>query len=178
MKGALMGPRKLKAAIRDIPDFPQKGILFKDITPIFADPKLFKKAVSILCKRHSRETIAKVAAVEARGFIFGAAVAMKLGAGFIPVRKKGKLPFNTIEESYNLEYGSATLAMHVDAVKPGENILIVDDLLATGGTAAATAAMVERLGGKIVEIAFLIELGALKGREKLSKYSVFSAIVC
>ncbi|MFA7159264.1 MAG: adenine phosphoribosyltransferase [Kiritimatiellia bacterium] len=173
-----MKNRKLKAAIRDIPDFPQKGVLFKDITPILGDPKLFKKAVAVLCKRHPRGSIAKVAAVDARGFIFGAAVAMKLGAGFIPVRKKGKLPFNTIEESYNLEYGSATLAMHVDAVKPGENILIVDDLLATGGTAAATAAMVEKLGGKIVEIAFLIELGAFKGRDKLTKYPVFSAIVC
>jgi adenine phosphoribosyltransferase len=173
-----MKNKKLKAAIRDIPDFPQKGVVFKDITPILAHPKLFKKAVSVLCKRHARGSISKVAAVDARGFIFGAAVAMKLGAGFIPVRKKGKLPFNTIEQSYELEYGSATLAMHVDAIQPGENILIVDDLLATGGTAAATAAMVEKLGGKIVEIAFLIELEFLKGREKLTKYPVFSAIVC
>ncbi len=173
-----MKNKKLKAAIRDIPDFPQKGIIFKDITPILADPKLFKKAVNVFCKRHAKGSISKVAAVEARGFIFGGAVAMKLGAGFIPVRKKGKLPFNTIEESYELEYGSATLAMHVDAVKPGETILIVDDLLATGGTAAATAAMVEKLGGKIVEIAFLIELGFLKGRDKLTKHPVFSAITC
>jgi len=173
-----MKNKKLKAAIRDIPDFPQKGIIFKDITPILADPKLLKKAVNIFCKRHAKGSISKVAAVEARGFIFGGAVAMKLGAGFIPVRKKGKLPFNTIEESYELEYGSATLAMHVDAVKPGETILIVDDLLATGGTAAATAAMVEKLGGKIVEIAFLIELGFLKGRDKLTKHPVFSAITC
>jgi len=173
-----MKNKKLKAAIRDIPDFPQKGIIFKDITPILADPKLLKKAVNVFCKRHAKGSISKVAAVEARGFIFGGAVAMKLGAGFIPVRKKGKLPFNTIEESYELEYGSATLAMHVDAVKPGETILIVDDLLATGGTAAATAAMVEKLGGKIVEIAFLIELGFLKGRDKLTKHPVFSAITC
>ncbi len=173
-----MSIRKLKSAIRDIPDFPQKGVIFKDITPILGDPKLFKNAINILCKRHAKGSIAKVAAVDARGFIFGAAVALKLGAGFIPVRKKGKLPFQTIEQSYELEYGSATLSMHVDAIKPGETILIVDDLLATGGTAAATAEMVEKLGGKIVEIAFLIELGFLKGRTKLSKYPVFSAIVC
>jgi len=173
-----MNIKKLKSAMRDIPDFPQKGIIFHDITPILADPKLFKAAVNILCERHAKGSIAKVAAVDARGFIFGAAVAMKLGAGFIPVRKKGKLPFKTIEQSYDLEYGSATLSMHVDAIKPDETILIVDDLLATGGTAAATAAMIEQLGGKIVEIAFLIELAFLKGREKLTKYPVFSAIIC
>lgn len=172
-----MKNRKLRSAIRDIPDFPQKGVIFKDITPILADPQLLKKAVNVLCKRHAKGSIAKVAAVDARGFIFGAAVALKLGAGFIPVRKKGKLPFTTIEQSYNLEYGSATLAMHVDAVKPGETILIIDDLLATGGTAAATAEMIEKQGGKIVEVAFLIELAFLKGREKLTKYPVFSAIV-
>lgn len=168
---------KLKSAMRDIPDFPQKGVLFRDITPILADPVLFKQAVDILCERHLKRRIMKVAAVEARGFIFGAAVALKLGAGFIPVRKKGKLPFKTIEQSYDLEYGSATISMHVDALKKGETVLIVDDLLATGGTAAATAALVEQLGGKIEEIAFLIELAAFKGRAKLAGYPVFSALV-
>ncbi|MDO9541271.1 MAG: adenine phosphoribosyltransferase [Kiritimatiellia bacterium] len=172
-----MNIKKIKSAIRDIPDFPQKGVIFKDITPVLADPKLLKAAVNILGERHAKGTIAKVAAVDARGFIFGAAVALKLGAGFIPVRKKGKLPFTTIEQSYDLEYGSATLSMHTDAIKPGETILIVDDLLATGGTAAATAAMIEKLDGKIVEIAFLIELAFLKGRTKLTNYPVFSAIV-
>jgi adenine phosphoribosyltransferase len=169
--------KKLKSAIRDIPDFPQKGILFRDITPVLADPKLLKSAVNILAKRHPKGSINKVAAVDARGFIFGSAVALKLGAGFVPVRKKGKLPYKTIEQSYDLEYGSATLSMHVDAIKQGETVLIIDDLLATGGTAAATAAMIEQLGGKIVEIAFLIELAGLKGRAKLSNYPVYSAIV-
>ena len=167
----------VKSAIRDIPDFPQKGVIFKDITPVLANPVLFKAAVDVLAERHLKGKIDKVAAVDARGFIFGAAMAMKLKAGFIPVRKKGKLPYKTIEQSYDLEYGSATICMHVDAIKPGETILIVDDLLATGGTAAATAAMIEKLGGKIVELAFLIELAFLKGRAKLANYPVFSAIV-
>lgn len=172
-----MNVEKIKAAIRDIPDFPQKGVIFKDITPVLADAALFKGAVDILCQRQRNGKIDKVAAIDARGFIFGAAVALKLGTGFIPVRKKGKLPFKTIEQSYKLEYGAATISIHVDAVKAGERVLIVDDLLATGGTAAATAALIDRLGGKIVEIAFLIELAFLKGRTKLSKYPVFSAIV-
>lgn len=171
-----MNIKRLQAAIRDIPDFPKPGIVFKDITPILADPKLFKAAIQVLCARHKGNAIKAVVAVDARGFIFGAAVAQKLGAGFIPVRKKGKLPFTTLEESYDLEYGSATLAVHTDAVKPGDTVLIVDDLLATGGTAAATARLIERLGGTIVEIAFLIELAFLHGREKLTPYPVFSAI--
>lgn len=171
-----MNINKLKAAIRSIPDFPQKGILFYDITPILADPKLFRLAIKVLADRHKGSDIKAVAAVDARGFILGAAVAYQLKAGFIPIRKKGKLPYKTIEESYSLEYGTATLALHEDAVKPGENILLVDDLLATGGTAAASAHMIEKLGGKIVEIAFLIELAGLKGREKLTNYPVFSAL--
>ena len=172
-----MNTDKIKAAIRDIPDFPRKGVLFRDITPVLADPGLFRASVDVLCERHLKRKINKVAAVEARGFIFGAAVALKLGAGFVPIRKKGKLPFKTLEQSYDLEYGSATICMHVDAFKPGETVLVVDDLLATGGTAAATAAMVAKSGGKIVEIAFLIELAFFKGRAKLSQYPVFSAIV-
>ncbi len=167
----------LKKAIREVPDFPKPGILFYDITPILADAKLFQQSVDIFCERHAKQKPKAVAAIDARGFIFGAAVALKLGAGFIPIRKKGKLPFTTIDESYDLEYGSATISAHVDAVKKGDSILIVDDLLATGGTAAACARLIERLGGKIVEIAFLIELAGLKGRAKLAGYPVFSAIV-
>lgn len=167
----------LRAAIRDIPDFPKKGIVFKDITPILADRDLFKTAVEIFVGRHVGSTIKTVAAVDARGFIFGGAVARGLGAGLVPIRKKGKLPFRTVDESYELEYGSETLSIHEDAVRDGENVLIVDDLLATGGTAAAAAHLVGRVGGNIVEIAFLIELGFLNGREKLKGYPVFSAIV-
>ena len=167
----------LKKAIREIPDFPQKGILFRDIAPILADAKLFQQAIAVLCERHVKQKPQAVAAIDARGFIFGAAVAQKLGVGFIPIRKKGKLPFTTLDESYDLEYGSATISVHVDALKKGATILIVDDLLATGGTAAACARLIERLGGKIVEIAFLIELAGLKGRAKLTSYPVFSAIV-
>ncbi len=167
---------KLRAAIRDVPDFPKQGILFKDITPVLDDPALFKLAVDILADRHKDSRIAKVCAVEARGFIFAAAVAYKLGAGMVPIRKKGKLPYKTLEASYDLEYGSATLQMHVDALKKGERVLLIDDLLATGGTAAATAQMIEKLGAEIVEIEFLIELTFLKGREKLTRYKVFSPI--
>jgi len=167
---------KLKFAIRDIPDFPKKGVVFKDITPILADPQLFKMAVDVLSERHIGKEIKAVAAVDARGFIFGAAVALKLGTGFIPIRKKGKLPFTTIDESYDLEYGSSTLSIHVDALNKGDSVLVVDDLLATGGTAAASARLIDRLGGKIVEIEFLIELMFLKGREKLTGYPMFSAI--
>lgn len=166
----------IKTAIRDIPDFPQKGVLFRDITPVLADAALFRQAVGVICSRHARGTITKVAAVEARGFIFGATAAMQLGAGFVPVRKKGKLPFRTIEESYDLEYGSATIAMHVDALAGNDKVLIVDDLLATGGTAEAAASLVRKSGAQIVEIAFLVELAAFKGREKLAGYPVFSAI--
>ncbi|MBU0714992.1 MAG: adenine phosphoribosyltransferase [Verrucomicrobia bacterium] len=167
----------LKKAIREVPDFPKPGILFYDITPILADAKLFQQANAVLCERHVKQKPKAVAAIDARGFIFGAAVAQKLGVGFIPIRKKGKLPFTTLDESYDLEYGSATISVHVDAVKKGDKILIVDDLLATGGTAAASARLIERLGGTIVEIAFLIELAGLKGRTKLTRYPVFSAIV-
>jgi adenine phosphoribosyltransferase len=168
---------KLRAAIRDVPDFPQKGILFKDITPVLADPSLFKLAVDTFANRYKGQRIDKVAVIDARGFLFGSAVAYQLGAGIVPVRKKGKLPYKTIEESYSLEYGTATLAMHVDAIRKGERVLLLDDLLATGGTAAATANLIENLGGTIVEIAFLIELAFLNGRKKLSKHKVFAPVV-
>lgn len=171
-----MNTENIKKAIRDIPDFPEKGIIFKDITPVLADPELFKTAVDLLADRHVDNKIDKVAAIDARGFIFGAAVAMKLGAGFVPIRKKGKLPYTVIEKSYELEYGKSTLAVHTDAVRKGEKTLIVDDLLATGGTAAATGELIKELGGEIVEFTFLIELSFLSGREKLKGYPVFSAI--
>lgn len=172
-----MSVERLKAAIRDVPDFPKQGIIFKDITPILADPELFRLAVSTFASRHRKSRIDKVCVVEARGFIFGSAVAYELGAGLIPIRKKGKLPYQTNEASYDLEYGTATLQVHVDALEKGARVLLIDDLLATGGTAQASAGLIEKLGGEIVEIQFLIELAFLKGREKLKKYNVFAPIV-
>lgn len=166
----------VKKAIRDVPDFPQKGIVFKDITPVLNDPELFRTVIDGLAARYGESRIDKIAAVESRGFLFGSVLAYKLGAGLVPVRKKGKLPSDTIEASYALEYGTATIEIHTDAINKGERVLIIDDLLATGGTAAATASMVKQLGGEIVEIAFLIELTFLKGREKLSGYPVFAPI--
>ena len=172
-----MSIEKLKNAIRDVPDFPKPGILFKDITPVLSDASLFKSAVDILAERHLKNRVDVVCAIDARGFLFGAGVAYRLGVGIVPVRKKGKLPYKTIEASYDLEYGTATLQMHKDAIRKGSRVLLVDDLLATGGTAAATANMIEKLGGTIVEIEFLIELAFLKGREKLKKHNVFAPIV-
>ncbi len=171
-----MSMRKLKAAIRDVPDFPKPGILFKDITPILKDPLLFKATVDIFVKRHRGKGISKVAAIDARGFIFGAVVAYRLRAGLVPIRKKGKLPYLCHEESYELEYGSATLAVHTDAFEPGEKVLLIDDLLATGGTALASARLIERAGGTVAEIDFVVELGFLHGREKLAAYPVFAPI--
>lgn len=167
---------RLAAAIRDVPDFPKPGILFKDITPILANPDLFREAVEIFVARHRNQGLGKVAAIDARGFIFGGAIAERLGVGFVPIRKKGKLPYRTHDESYDLEYGSNTIAVHVDAFHPGEPVLILDDLLATGGTAAAAARLVQRAGGRVAEIDFLIELTFLKGREKLAGFPVFAAI--
>ena len=167
---------KLKAAVRDVPDFPIKGILFKDITPILQDPQLFRLAVDTLADRHKGKNLKAVIGIDARGFIFAGAVAYKLGIGFIPVRKKGKLPWKTVAASYTLEYGSETTEMHIDSLTKGDQVVIVDDLLATGGTAMAAATLVNKLGGKIVEIDFLIELAFLKGRDRLKDYPVFSAI--
>jgi adenine phosphoribosyltransferase len=172
-----MSVAKLTAAIRDVPDFPKPGILFKDITPILGDPDLFREAVDIFAKRHRNKGIRKVAVIDARGFLFGSAVAYKIGAGVVPIRKRGKLPHKTLEETYSLEYGTATLTVHIDAFDPGEPVVLVDDLLATGGTAAASATLIERAGGTLVEIDFLIELAFLKGREKLTRYPVFAPIV-
>lgn len=167
----------LKSAIREIPDFPSEGIVFKDITPVLADPVLFKQAVDLFVKRHRDHRIDKVAVIESRGFIFGAVVAYQIGAGLIPVRKKRKLPHDMIEESYALEYGNATVETHVDALGKGERILVIDDLLATGGTAAASAVLIHRLGGEIVEMDFLVELASLGGREKIKAYPVYAPVV-
>ncbi|MGA2222280.1 MAG: adenine phosphoribosyltransferase [Verrucomicrobiia bacterium] len=168
---------QLKAAVRDVPDFPIKGVLFKDITPILQDGKLFRQAVDAIADRHKGRKMDAVVGIDARGFIFAGAVAYKLGIGLVPVRKKGKLPYKTVVTSYTLEYGSETSEMHVDALKKGDNVIIVDDLLATGGTAMAAATLVKQLGGNIIEIDFLIELSFLKGRERLKDYRVFSTIV-
>lgn len=162
--------------IRKIPDFPKKGILFRDITTLLKDKRRFRQAVDAIADRYLDKSIDIVVSVEARGFILGAAVAYKLGASIVPVRKKGKLPYRTYEVTYDLEYGQDTLAVHQDAISPGDRVLIVDDLLATGGTIGATIELVEKLKGQIVEIAFLIELTELKGREKLKGYPMFTLI--
>lgn len=156
----------LRQALRNVPDFPQPGIQFKDITPMIADPRLFAGCIDLLVGPWKPGQIDVVAGIDARGFLFASAAALKLGAGVVPVRKKGKLPFQTIEESYSLEYGNNTLAMHVDAIRPGQRVLLIDDVLATGGTARATVNLIERLGGNLVEAVFLIELGFLSGRSK------------
>jgi adenine phosphoribosyltransferase len=158
--------------IRNIPDWPKKGILFRDITPLLADPKAFSEAINALCADFSGAGIEYVAAVEARGFVFGAAVAKKLKAGFVPIRKKGKLPFKTERITYDLEYGTDTLEVHCDAVRKGAKVLMVDDLLATGGTMAAACKLIEKIGGQVAGIAFLIELCELAGREKLTGYKI------
>lgn len=172
-----MDVEKLKAAIRDVPDFPKPGIIFKDITPILADPELFRAAVDIFVERHRDKRIDKIAAIDARGFLFGGAICDRLGTGLVPIRKKDKLPYKTYEESYDLEYGSATLAVHRDAFEKDEQVVLIDDLLATGGTAAASAKLIEQAGARVVEIDFLVELAFLNGREKLAGHEVFAAIV-
>ncbi|MHC4658771.1 MAG: adenine phosphoribosyltransferase [Planctomycetota bacterium] len=166
----------LERYIRDIPDWPKKGILFRDITPLLAHPKAFAAAIDALCAHFRDADIEYAAAVEARGFIFGAAVAEKLAAGFVPIRKKGKLPFKTESVTYDLEYGADTLEVHSDAVENGARVLMVDDLLATGGTMAAACELVEKIGGQIVGITFLIELTELAGRDKLGGYEVKTVI--
>ena len=171
-----MNVAPLIQAIRDIPDFPKPGVLFKDITPVLLDADLFRLAIDLFVERHRHARLDKVAAIEARGFILGAAVARELGVGLIPVRKQGKLPANTVAESYALEYGEATLEVHEDAVATGDQILLIDDLLATGGTAEATVSLVEKLGGSVAEIDFLIELTFLQGRKKLGNHPVFAPI--
>lgn len=167
----------LQEHIRSIPDWPKKGILFRDITPLLANPAAFAAAVDALCDGFTDTAVEYVAAVEARGFIFGAAVAKKLGVGFVPIRKKGKLPFKTESITYDLEYGTDTLEVHSDAVRPNAKVLMVDDLLATGGTMAAACKLIEKIGGQVAGIAFLIELGELAGREKLGGYKINTVIL-
>ncbi len=166
----------LKSFIRDIPDYPKKGVVFKDITPLLRDPKALQYAIDRMAERYKGSNIKSVVAMESRGFIFGGALAVKLGAGFIPVRKPKKLPWKTFQETYDLEYGTDTLEIHQDAVSPGDRILVLDDVLATGGTAAAAIRLVERAGGKVVEACFLIHLGFLNGQQKLKSIPFFSII--
>ncbi|HZL44329.1 MAG TPA: adenine phosphoribosyltransferase [Verrucomicrobiae bacterium] len=163
-------------AIRNIPDFPKPGIQFKDITPVLADPRLFAASIDMLLDGYKPGSVDAVVGIDARGFIFAAAAALKLEAGFIPVRKKGKLPYTTHEQEYALEYGTSTIAIHSDALRPGARVLLIDDLLATGGTARAAAALVEKLGAEIIEISFLIELKFLKGRDLLKGHTVRSLV--
>lgn len=166
----------LKNKIRDIPDFPKAGILFKDITPLLSDPDAFREAMDLLGNRYQGEKIDSVVCVEARGFLIGSALAYKLNAGIIPVRKPGKLPYKTHRATYQLEYGTDTLEIHQDAIRPGQKILIADDLLATGGTTEAVANLVKRLEGEVVELAFLVELTFLEGRSRLKGHNIFSLI--
>jgi adenine phosphoribosyltransferase len=167
---------RLEDWIRDVPDFPQKGILFKDITPLLQDARAFRAAMDRLAAHYAGSGIQLVVGVESRGFIFGATLAYLLNCGFVPVRKFGKLPSETISVEYSLEYGTNVVEMHIDAIRPGQRVLIVDDLLATGGTTAAAMELVEQLGGHIAGIAFLVELSFLKGREQLGGHDVFALI--
>lgn len=168
--------KDLKNYIRDIPDFPKEGIIFKDITPLWKDKDAFSQAIDTIVDRYKNQQIDVVVGVEARGFIVGAPVAYKLGLGFVPMRKPGKLPYKTTAVSYELEYGIDTIEMHEDGVSPGQRVLIVDDLLATGGTARAMCKLVEQAGGKVVDLAFIVELTFLHGKDKLKDWSVFSLI--
>lgn len=166
----------LKEKIRDIPDFPQKGILFRDITPLLRDPLALDCVVDRFHQYYRDKNIQVVAAIEARGYILGSPLALRLGAGFVPVRKPGKLPYKTISQEYSLEYGVNTLEIHADAVNKGERVLILDDLIATGGSAAATSRLVEKLGGVVAGFGFMIELTFLKGREVLKGHDVYTII--
>jgi adenine phosphoribosyltransferase len=165
-----------KSLIRDVPDFPKKGIVFKDITPLLTHPKAFQTIIHQLGDRYKNQNLKAVVAMESRGFIFGGALATHMGISFVPVRKPGKLPWKTLQETYDLEYGKDTLEIHQDAVGKGDKVLILDDVLATGGTAAATIRLVERAGGEVAEAAFIIHLSFLNGQEKLKSTPVFSII--
>jgi adenine phosphoribosyltransferase len=167
---------RVKRLIRDVPDFPKPGIVFKDITPLLADDDGFSSVIDLIVVHYGRGNVDKVVGIEARGFILASPVAYHFGAGFVPVRKEGKLPWDAEREEYDLEYGTAVLEIHRDSISPGDRVLIVDDVLATGGTARATVRLVERLGGKVMGIACLIELGFLGGRKALEGYEFFSLV--
>jgi len=169
-------PAEIERAIRNVADFPKPGIQFKDITPVLADPKLFSGCIDLLIDGFKPGQVDAVVGIDARGFIFAAAAAIRLQAGFVPVRKKGKLPYKTHEQEYDLEYGTASIAMHIDALKSGARVLLIDDLLATGGTAAAAASLVQKLGAQILEVSFLIELKFLHGRDRLKGHKVRSVV--
>ncbi|HEY2101832.1 MAG TPA: adenine phosphoribosyltransferase [Chthoniobacterales bacterium] len=165
---------KLRAAVRDVPDFPKKGILFKDITPILSDGGLFRESIDVFLQQCRGKSIDKIVGIDARGFLFGSAVAYELCVGFVPLRKKGRLPYKTESAKYSLEYGEAEMELHIDAIKEGERIVLIDDLLATGGTSASAATLIKKVGGNLVEAMFLIELEFLDGRTKLQPTPVTS----
>jgi adenine phosphoribosyltransferase len=167
---------RLASLVRDVPDFPIEGILFKDITTLIRDADAFREAVDWMTDQYAESDVDRVVAIEARGYIFGAPLAYNLGVGFVPIRKPGKLPAEIISESYELEYGTNSLEIHADSIEPGQRVLVVDDLLATGGSARAAIKLVERLGGKVIGVAFLIELDFLHGRDMLEGYDVRSLI--
>jgi len=167
---------ELKKYIRDVPDFPKQGIIFKDLTPIFNQSKIFKRLIDYLYKKYKKSKIDKIVCIEARGFLIGAPLAYKLGKSLVPARKKGKLPGKTLQIEYALEYGTDKLEILVDAIKKDEKVLIIDDLLATGGTTEAVCKLVEKFGAKVAELAFVVELDFLKGRDKLENYKVFSIV--
>lgn len=172
-----LSPEQLKTFIRDVPDYPQKGIIFRDITPLLGDKKVFREVVDLMSRAWVDVKLDLVAAIEARGFIPGAAMAVKLDAGFVPIRKTGKLPWRTIFETYDLEYGTDQLEVHEDAVHKGQKVLIVDDVLATGGTASAAVRLMRKLGAEVVGVQVLIELGYLSGRSRLDGVKLVSEIV-
>jgi adenine phosphoribosyltransferase len=176
MVNTMKNSQDLASVIRSVPDFPKKGIVFRDITTLLKDKDAFRRYIDICYDRYKGERIDKVAGIEARGFIGGGALAYRLGAGFVPIRKPGKLPAEKIRQEYQLEYGTDAVELHRDAVMPGERVLLIDDLLATGGTIEAACKLVEQLGAKIVGLTFLIELSFLQPRKRLSKYEIFSLI--
>jgi adenine phosphoribosyltransferase len=164
----------LRAAVRDVPDFPKKGIIFKDITPILKDGVLFRASIDVFLEQCKGKKLDKIVGIDARGFVFGSAVAYELGIGFVPLRKKGRLPYKTESAAYTLEYGEAEMELHIDAIVPGEKIVLIDDLLATGGTSASAVTLIKKVGGQLIDAIFLIELEFLHGREKLAPTPVTS----
>lgn len=166
--------QKLRAGVRDVPDFPKKGIIFKDITPILKDGGLFRSSIDLFLEQCQDKKVDKIVGIDARGFLFGSAVAYELGVGFVPLRKKGRLPYKTESAKYSLEYGEAEMELHIDAIVRGEKIVLIDDLLATGGTSASAAALIRKVGGDLVAALFLIELEFLNGREKLDPTPIVS----